>query len=166
MQDLGSISELGKTPGERKGYPLHYSGLGISMDSPWGLTESDMTERLNNKNKLVFEVQDLNVEWYTKVAAAIQNAIQCCPVISDGRKSHTKISTDCFFKCLAAQSCLTLFHPKDYSHQAPLSMEFSKQEYWSGLLFPSPGDLPDPGIEPESPALAGGDPPGKPLQSW
>ena len=37
--------------------------------------------------------------------------------------------------------------------QAPLSMEFSRQEYWSGLPFPSPGDLPDPGIEPGSPAL-------------
>ena len=42
--------------------------------------------------------------------------------------------------------------------QAPLSMGFSRQEYWSGLQFPSPGDLPDPGIEPMSlvsPALAG-----------
>ena len=37
--------------------------------------------------------------------------------------------------------------------QAPLSMEFSRQEYWSGLPFPSPGDLPDPGIDPGSPAL-------------
>ena len=37
--------------------------------------------------------------------------------------------------------------------QAPLSMEFSRQEYWSGLPFPSPGDLPDPGIEPGSPEL-------------
>ena len=37
--------------------------------------------------------------------------------------------------------------------QAPLSMVFSRQEYWSGLPFPSPGDLPDPGIEPWSPAL-------------
>ena len=37
--------------------------------------------------------------------------------------------------------------------QAPLSMEFSRQEYWSGLPFPSPGDLPDPGIEPRSPAF-------------
>ena len=43
--------------------------------------------------------------------------------------------------------------------QAPLSMGFSRQEHWSGLPFPAPGDLPDPGIEPmflESPALAGG----------
>ena len=38
--------------------------------------------------------------------------------------------------------------PRTVAHQAPLSMEFSRQEYWSGLLFPFPGDLPDPGIEP------------------
>ena len=38
-------------------------------------------------------------------------------------------------------------------HQAPLSMEFSRQEYWSGQLFPSPGDLPDPEIKPWSPVL-------------
>ena len=39
------------------------------------------------------------------------------------------------------------------AHQAPPSMGFSRQEHWSGLPFPSPGDLPDPGIEPRSPAL-------------
>ena len=39
------------------------------------------------------------------------------------------------------------------AHQAPLSMGFSRQEYWSGLPFPSPEDLPDPGIKPRSPAL-------------
>ena len=43
--------------------------------------------------------------------------------------------------------------PWTVAHQAPLSMEFSKQEYCSGLPFPSPGDLPDPGIKPRSPAL-------------
>ena len=45
-------------------------------------------------------------------------------------------------------------------HQAPLSMEFSRHEYWSGLPCPPPGDLPDPGIKPvflTSPAVAGGD---------
>ena len=52
--------------------------------------------------------------------------------------------------------------------QAPLSMGFSRQEeYWSGLPFPSPGDLPDPGTEPASPVLAGRffttEPPGKPI---
>ena len=45
----------------------------------------------------------------------------------------------------------------DYvARQAPQSMEFSRQEYWSGLPFPSPGDLPDLGIEPGTPVLAGG----------
>ena len=53
-----------------------------------------------------------------------------------------------------AQSCPTLCNPMDYiACQAPLSMGFSRQEYWSGLPFPSPGDLPDSGTEPRSPAL-------------
>ena len=43
--------------------------------------------------------------------------------------------------------------PWTVAHQAPQSTEFCRQEYWSGLLFPSPGDLPNPGIEPGSPAL-------------
>ena len=44
--------------------------------------------------------------------------------------------------------------PQTIALQAPLSMGFPKQEHWRGLPFPSPGDLPDPGIEPRSPALA------------
>ena len=46
--------------------------------------------------------------------------------------------------------------PWTVAHQAPLSLGFPRQEDWSGLPCPPPGDLPDPGIEPESPALAGG----------
>ena len=52
------------------------------------------------------------------------------------------------------QSCLTLRNPMDC--QAPLSMGFSRQEYCSGLPCPPSGDLPDPGIEPASPASTGG----------
>ena len=64
-------------------------------------------------------------------------------------------------------SCVQLFvTPCDAAHQTPLSMGFPRQEYWQGLPFPSPGDLPDPGIEPVSPALAirffTTEPPGKP----
>ena len=69
-----------------------------------------------------------------------------------------------------AQLCLTRCNSMDHiACQAPLSMGFSRQEYWSGLPFPSPGDLPNPGIKPRSPALAGGffttEPPGKPIHS-
>ena len=58
---------------------------------------------------------------------------------------------------MCAQLCPTLGTPWTVAHQVPLSMVFSKEEYWSGLPFPSPGDVPDPGIEPASPALAGKD---------
>ena len=54
---------------------------------------------------------------------------------------------------LVAKSCLTLATPWSVVLHAPLSIGFSRQEYWSVLPFPSPGDLPDPGVEPRSPAL-------------
>ena len=54
---------------------------------------------------------------------------------------------------LVVKLCLTLVTPWTVAHQAPLSMRFSRQEYWSGLPFPSPGDLPDTGIKPRSPVL-------------
>ena len=67
------------------------------------------------------------------------------------------------------QSCPTLCNPWTVAHQAPPSMGFSRHEDWSGLPFPSPGDLPDPGIEPRSPTLQADTltsaPPGKPLNT-
>ena len=54
---------------------------------------------------------------------------------------------------LVAKLCLTLATPWTVAHQAPLYMGFSRHEYWSGLPFPSPEDLSDPGIEPMSRAL-------------
>ena len=65
-------------------------------------------------------------------------------------------------------SCVQLFAtPWTVAYQASPSMGFSWQGYWIGLLFPSPGDLPDPGIEPKFPALQAdtlpSEPPGKPL---
>ena len=67
-------------------------------------------------------------------------------------------------------SCVRLFAtPWTVAYTAPLSMGFSRQEYWSGLPFPSPGDLPNPGIEPRSPTLQAdalsSEPPGKPVWS-
>ena len=64
-----------------------------------------------------------------------------------------RIYTACEGGGLITKSCLTLATPWTVVCQAPLSMRFSKQEYWSGLPFPSPGYLPNPGIEPGSPAL-------------
>ena len=54
---------------------------------------------------------------------------------------------------LVTKSCPTLVTLWTIDYQGPLSMGFVRQEYWSGLPFPSPGDPPDPGIKPRSPAL-------------
>ena len=78
----------------------------------------------------------------------------------------------CVCVCARTRTC-TLCHVQPtfetlwtVAHPGPLSMEFPKQKYWSGLPFPSPGDLPDPGIKLLTPALVGGflttEPPGKP----
>ena len=68
-------------------------------------------------------------------------------------------------KALVAQLCVTLATPWTVACQAPLSMGCSRQELWSGESLPSPGDLPNPGTEPESPALQAdslpSEPPGK-----
>ena len=70
-----------------------------------------------------------------------------------------------FSHSVVSDSFVTLW---TVAHQASLSMGFSRQESWSGVPFPSPGDLPDPGIEPTSPALVGGffttEPSGKPTE--
>ena len=69
-------------------------------------------------------------------------------------------------KVLAAQSCTTLHDPVNRgARQSPLAIESSKQEYWTGLPFPPPGALPNPGIEPRSHTLQAdslpSEPPGK-----
>ena len=68
--------------------------------------------------------------------------------------------------CRAVLSPIWLLDPRA-ARQAPLSLGFPRQEYWSGLPFPSPGDLPHPGIKPVSPALQADflpcEPPGKPI---
>ena len=79
-----------------------------------------------------------------------------CPIIDSGDTHSLSCS-------VMSYSSAT---PQTIARQAPLSMGFSRQEYWSGLPLLPPGDLPDPGIEPVSPKLAGGfftaEPGGKP----
>ena len=73
--------------------------------------------------------------------------------------------------CLVAKSCLNPFATLwTVACQSPLSIEFSRKEYWRGLPLPSPGNLPHPGIEPRSPALQvdalPSEPPGKSKVEW
>ena len=72
--------------------------------------------------------------------------------------------------CLVPKSCLILVTPWIIARQAPLSIRVPREEYWSELLFPSPGNLPDPWIEPGSSALQEDslptEPPGKPMNLY
>ena len=83
----------------------------------------------------------------------------------EGTKSH---HSNVKVKSLSrVRLCVTLW---TVAYQTPPSMGFSRQEYWSGLPFPSPGDLPEPGIETKSPELQAdalpSEPPGKPIQTY
>ena len=115
---------LGRSPGEGKDYPLQYSGLENSMDC----IVHGVTKSRTPLSEFHF------TQWSSNCGPGINNI-------------SVHVSS-------VAQSCPTLCDPMDcIDHQAPLSMGFTKQEYWNGLLFPSPRDLPRPGIEPASPAL-------------
>ena len=81
------------------------------------------------------------------------------------------VSWDWKYTHVCMLSCVLVFvTPGTVAHQAPLSMGFPRQDYWSGLPFPSPGDLLNPGIKPVSPALAGKffttEPPEKPKEVY
>ena len=102
----------------------------LACYSPRGHKESDMTEQLNRG---LGSIIDHSPFWlYLMIGVTV--------CIGGGGG-------------LVAKSYPTLVIPWTLAYQAPLSMGFSRQEYWSGLPFPSPGDFPDPGIKPRSPAL-------------
>ena len=81
--------------------------------------------------------------------AALRNLRQTLPSLP---QSNMKLTSNCLvvIHALVTKSCPTLVTPWTVAHQAPLPIGFPRQEYWSGLPFPSPGDLPDRKIEPKS----------------
>ena len=82
------------------------------------------------------------IKWVIGIVTIVKDVYQFSQSIARPKKNVKSLS------------CVQLFAtPWTIAYQAPLSIGFSRQEHWSGLLFPSPGDLPDPGIEPGSPTL-------------
>ena len=105
--------------------------------SPWGCKEVDTTKQLNNNNKKSTSFLDPTYFWGLACFEENLESICACQVVS--------VLSDSLILWTVA-------------HQAPLSMGFCRQEYWSELPFPPPGDLPNPGIEPTSlmsPAFSG-----------
>ena len=97
--------------------------------------------------------------WFLVFFGLWLNNSSLCPCL------HMAIFSVCCSDGLVAKSCLTLVTLQTVNCQAPLSLQFPRQEYWSALLFPS-GDLPNPGIKKASPALQADsfptEPPGTP----
>ena len=127
----------------------------------WGRKESDTTERLN-WTELMTLIHKMR-QWLLHITLSdFSSLLSIAPNYLFGNQRL------CVCVCVrvCAQSCSILEAPWTVAHPAPLSMEFSRQEYWSGMPFPSPGDL--PGIKPvplASPAWAADSlplvPPGK-----
>ena len=135
----------------------------------WNLQTQGKPKKADKKYKLY---ESLQIKWNLATLTYVPRSWDrgCPKGISEWRnggfigrglhKCAQLVIYELFRMCMRVLSHVWLsVTPWTVAHQALLSMGFSRQEHWSGLLFPSPGDLPDPGIEPKSlvsPALAGG----------
>ena len=128
--DQSSILGLGWYPGEGNGYPLHFLPGEIH-----GQRSLVGYRQWNHKESDMAEWLTLSLSLFTFLHSFLWRS------------------------CVCVLSHVWLFvTPWTVTHQAPLSMELPRQEYWNGLPFPPPGDLPDPGVKytsPASPTLAG-----------
>ena len=118
---------------------------------PWSENTNCIMQQKKNKNQtnpdLFLNKQTKQWNSIPVLKTAIENTLI-------GHRPDIKSAPSNFISEVKSLSCVSLFAiPWSVAHQAPPSMEFSKQQYWSRLPFPSPGDLPDPGIEPWSPTL-------------
>ena len=106
--------------------------------------------QVSNNNSL-FVLESKTFKWFlsaTSVCVCVHVCVHVCVCVCVCMCVCT-----CVCACVCVLSCVWLRDPIwTVAHEAPPSMEFSRQDYWSGLPFPSPADLPNPGIKPGSPA--------------
>ena len=142
----------------------------IRLPHPWG------SPGKNTGVDCHFLLQCMKVKSQSEVASVMSDSVRPherqptrLPRPWDSTGKNTGVSCHFLLQCMkvksqseVAQSCPTLSNPMDWSLPGSSVQGFSRQEYWSGLPFPSPGGLPDPGIEPRSPALQADALPSKP----
>ena len=141
--------------------PLGESGFPRTWDKDFSLV-TEIKTPLRHSSKAPKTKHKLPKKHYDalKIHSRILNCVYFKWMANHTSKSKMNFHMITFNVCMhvkSLQSCPTLCNPMD--HSAPLSMGFSRQESWSWLTFPSPGDLPNQGIQPTSlmsPALAGG----------
>ena len=157
-------------------WPLHEKSWLIRKDRDagrdWGQEEKGTTE--DEMAGWHHQLDGLEFEWTLGVSDGQGGLAGCdswaCRVGHDWATEVNWNLDNVICQLLLSCKVVSLLPPHGtVASQAPLSMGFSRQEYWSGLPFPSPGHPPDAGMKPTSPTLAGGflttEPPGKPCMS-
>ena len=149
---------VGKIPwrGERLPTLVFWPGEFHRLYSPWGCKESDTTEWLSLSCIYIFPLIFLSCAFsYILRFSPFLYFFLSYPLFSSTMwQIYFEVLSCTYSSCffigggLVAKSCLTFATSWTIAHQAPLSMGFSRQEYWGGLPFLFPGDLPDPGTEP------------------
>ena len=134
-----SGSQVGPRDGEKQSLSwLRAQLTSASIRTPWNNHNPTANSNINNKRITI-----LTLLKHLLCAKYFKHLI----ILTLGQ-SHVDAGV-CICVCTPSFSCVWLFAtPWTVARQAPLSMEFSRKEYWSGLPFPSPGDLPSPGTEP------------------
>ena len=164
--DPGSICGSGRSAGEGIGYPLQYSWASLVaqlVKNPPAMWETwvqslGWEDPLEKGKATHFGILASRIPW-TSVHGVTKSWTQLSNFHFQRKKGFLSISLEnCVCERERERESLSVM--SDFlqplltaTHQAPLSMEFSRQEYWSALPFPSPGDLPDSGIEARSPTL-------------
>ena len=160
--DLGSIPGSERSPGERNGNPLQYPCLENPMDRrAWQAVESMGSQRVGHDWATELNWTELRGTELTSWFHIYSRPIQVYGVFNtDSGPKSLKTTEDpsicqllLFSHSFMSKSFVT---PWTIAWQIPLSMGFSRQEYWGRLPSPSPRDLPDPGLELVSPALVEG----------
>jgi len=146
---------LGREDPLEKGYATQYSGMENSMDC----IVQRVTKRLTQLSDFHFTSLPYSWLWIRrtdcKVTRRFLTVWRLAPLLPllIVQRSPVKVKVKSLSRVWVSRYSHVSQTPWTVAHQAPPSMGFSRQEYWSGLPFPSPGNLPDPGIEPRSPAL-------------
>ena len=139
-RNVGSIPVSGRSPGGGNGNPLQYSCLKNRMNrGTWRAIVHRVAKSGTQRKRLGAHTREVRL-W--------QKLSEFC--FTDNKRGVGDFSR--VYAC--ARVCLVSCSATRWTaaHQAPLSVGFSRQDYWGGLPFPSPGDLPDPEIKPGSPA--------------
>ena len=147
------LSIVPVTYGEDYGRMMAKAGNGWSFKGGYMIQHAFRSRQWNLNISFFFSSAQLEYKGFFSHIRSLEQAVST--LVNSTAQWSQGSRLGCVHVYSVTQSCLTL-QPHPLACQASLSMGFSRQEYWSGLPFPPLADLPNPGIKPTSPALAGG----------